>query len=195
MSMAQARQPGDTLQLMSAVREGDQQALAGLYRTLCDRVYSLALRILCVPADAEEVVVDVFQQVWSQAGSYDRARGTPESWVMRIAYTRTIDTKRRRKARPDWNDSIDIASVNEDLLSQSSEAERLLDAFDAGSAVFQAIQNLSGDQRRCTTLWFLDGLTQQEIAARLSLPLGTVKSHLYRANKVLRERLSKAGWR
>lgn len=162
--------------LLERIAAGEQAALGQLYDIFAPLVNGLALRIVRDTGDAEDVVQEVFVQVWRQASRYDAARGTPEAWLCTMARTRALDRLRRRASRRE--DTEDQAPAPTDV---PRNEERL--------AVREALQALSTDQRRALELAYYEGLTQTEIAARLGEPLGTVKTRIRSAMIRLRDAL------
>ena len=163
----------DRRALQRTVR-GDHDALA----EVCDRharlVYSLALRIVGRQPDAEDVLQEVFTQVWRQASRYDTSRGTVAGWLVMLTRSRALDRLRRERAEVPAAD-IDWASV---------------DVVDPETAV--DLQTLPEAQRVPLELGYYDGLSQSAIAARLGVPLGTVKTRMRQALLRLRDALAEA---
>lgn len=176
-------------ELLQRVHRGDQQALAELYENTITRVYTLALRILRNPADAEEVCTDVYRQVWDQAERYNPDRGTVIAWVMIITRSRALDHLRKRntaQAGRQHPDDPMLAYMQE----QPAQIEDLLEIIESDNRVHRALKQLSRPQRQAITLGFLEGLSHPEIAERLATPLGTVKSNIRRGLARLRQILS-----
>jgi RNA polymerase sigma-70 factor, ECF subfamily len=167
----------------------DESALAELYDRHARLIYSLALRILRDQGDAEDVVQEVFAQVWDQAGRYDQARGNVAGWLVMLARSRAIDRLRRRQSRqetpnvePDALEIPDATPLADDQLLASSRAV----------AVRAAMDGLPLLQRIAIELAFYEGLTHVEIAERLEQPLGTVKTRIRQGLLALRGRLTGA---
>jgi RNA polymerase sigma-70 factor (ECF subfamily) len=183
----------EELQLQSLLKEiaaGSQTAFAALYDATSARVYGLAQRIVRCEVDAEEVVGDVFLQAWRQADRYDPTRGTPLAWLLALARSRALDRLRRR----------DPAQLSADPHAAARERgddglgpESLLLAVERGTAVHAALARLRPIQQDLLDLAFWRGLTHQEIAAEVGMPLGTVKSHIRKALQVLAEALCADG--
>jgi len=162
--------------LLTRLVSGDKSALAELYDLHSRLVNRLALRILGDAADTEDVVQEVFLQVWRQADRYDPGRGTPEAWLVTIARTRALDRLRRRIARREQSD-------------ETAPTPAHTPATESGVAVRKALATLSPDQRRAVELAYYSGLTQAEIAEVLGTPLGTIKTRIRTALIRLREEL------
>jgi RNA polymerase sigma-70 factor, ECF subfamily len=160
--------------LIEKVARKDRQAFSQLYDRFAPLVYSLALRMLKAPADAEDLLQEVFVQLWRQAGQYRRDRGTPEAWIINITRSRAID--RLRSAR-----RMDKSFV----LTADPPAAETADAVESAAAESElrvimnsALASLPESQRTVLELAYFDGFTQSEIAARLAEPLGTVKTRM-----------------
>src|SRR5947209_5821040 len=165
----------------------DGEALAELYDRHARLVYSLALRILRDTADAEDIVQEVFSQVWNQAARYDRARGNVAAWLVMLTRSRSIDRLRRRQSRPEAP-SAESEAVN--LSDTAPSADEQLMASVRAQAVRSAIDALPLLQRLAIELAFYEGLTHVEIAERLEQPLGTVKTRIRQGLLTLRSRLT-----
>jgi RNA polymerase sigma-70 factor (ECF subfamily) len=166
--------------LLRRVSGGDSKAFAELF----DRVSPLALgvlvRLLGQRSSAEEVLQEVFLQVWTSAGSYRESLGSPCAWILGIARYRGIDRLRQRQAR----------ARREELACRREEDEVVTpdwaESVDRGSRVKRALNTLPAEQRACIELAFFEDLSHAEIAARLAAPLGTVKSRLQLGMRRLR---------
>ena len=172
---------------LARMAQGDHDGLAELYDRHARAIYSLALRILQDRAEAEDVVQDVFAQVWTQAARYDTSRGAVAAWMLMMARSRAIDRLRSRRARPDNTAdtgatlNMPDAGVPQDLqLLSAEEVARLR----------RALAELPLLQRVALELAYYEGLTHAEIAERLEEPLGTVKTRIRQAVIRLRESLA-----
>jgi RNA polymerase sigma-70 factor (ECF subfamily) len=166
--------------LLTRITAGDGPALGEFYDLFAGLVNALALRILRDAADAEDVVQEVFVQVWRQAGRFDALRGSPEAWLCTIARTRALDRLRRRAARREEPEAEDAGHVD------APRSEETL-------AVRKALGTLPPEQRRALELAYFEGLSQTEIATRLGAPLGTVKTRMRTGMLRLRELLAPIG--
>lgn len=162
-------------ELLGHAARGDETAVAALYDCYAGPLYGFALRRLGDPQLAEELVQRVMTRLWQLADRYDPARGTVRTWVFTIARTGVVDlqrdTFRRRRA---------------DTKVEAPAGEDELDALLRAETVRAALDRLSREHREVLDLAYFGGLTQTEVAERLSLPLGTVKSRTYYALKALR---------
>jgi RNA polymerase sigma-70 factor, ECF subfamily len=162
----------DTPELLGRVaRDRDRTAFAAVYDRLAPRVYGFLLKLLGNRPDADDVLQETFLQVWHQAGRFDPVRGNPDGWALMIARSRAGDRLRKRAA---------TKVVGEPPVEPATTAhpgERLEASDDAGrlSAALARIPPEQGDLIR---LAFYDGLTHEQIARTLGLPLGTVKTRI-----------------
>jgi len=173
--------------LVRAVAEGSAEALGTLYDRHAGSVYGLARRILTRQEDAEEVVQDVFAQVWRDALRYDPSRASVVGWIMVLARTRAIDRLRARRARPDQQSSIEPAQA---LVAAGHDPEFAVISKEASSKVRAAFEALPESLRTLVELAYFQGLTHSEIAGQTGVPLGTVKTRLRTAVASLRLVLS-----
>ncbi|MGH9936929.1 MAG: sigma-70 family RNA polymerase sigma factor [Blastocatellia bacterium] len=177
----------DLISLVQRVATGDQSALATLYDTTNRLVYGLVLRVLGDVSSAEEVLLDVYTQVWRQAASYDANRGAPLAWLTTIARSRAID-----RLRSGWQDqrrkeSLDVLG---DTPAGSASPEEMTVASERQKFVREALNLLTPEQREVIELAYYSGLSHSEIAAKLNQPLGTVKTRTRLGMMKLREALA-----
>lgn len=166
---------------------GDETALAELYDRHATAVYSLALRIVGRPEDAEDVTQQVFTQAWRTAASYDATRGVLAAWLMVMTRSRAIDCLRRHNpARGGTRGEAFLA-----IPDTEPTVEQVVATREQVDRVRTAIDLLPAEQRQAVELAYYEGLTQSEIAERTSTPLGTVKTRVRTALLVLRAAMSR----
>ena len=175
--------------LIRSIGAGSADALAGLYDRYASLVFGLAKRITGQTEDAEEVVQDVFAQVWKQATRYEGSRATVAGWIVMLARTRAIDRVRSRRARPDQAAAMDPDGLPPMSASEPDPEQVALSAEDVRS-VQGALQELADNQRSLVDLAYYEGLTHAEIAERTGVPLGTVKTRLRTAMMTMRATLA-----
>jgi RNA polymerase sigma-70 factor (ECF subfamily) len=174
--------------LVARMARGEIQAARELYRRLSPLIYSLACRITGLEEDAEEVLVDSFQQAWTQAGQYDPSRATVTGWVLNIARSRAIDLVRARRR---WQERNEKAAEEIPSFPGHLPASPELEAIrgEERARVREAVEALPPDQRRVVELAYFAGLSHSQLADRLGEPLGTVKTRLRLAMKKIRSAL------
>ncbi len=155
------------------VAAGDQLAMASLYESSSRVVYGLLLRILNEHGLAEEVLLDVYMQVWRQAGSYDEGRGSPMAWMLTIARSRAID--RLRSGRQELLLRESFEALEENARSET-DVEEAAEIAEVQGKVRDALESLPAEQREVIELAYYAGLSHSEIALQLEQPLGTVKT-------------------
>ena len=169
--------------LIERIASRDRQAFSDLYDRFSPLVYSLGLRMLKVREDADDLVQEVFIQLWRQAANYNQDRGSPEAWIVNITRTRAIDKLRaNRRIEKNLVPAEDPARSESAANVESAAAES-----EARLTMNTALAALPEPQRRVLELAYFDGLTQTEIAARLAGPLGTVKTRVRSGIQKLRE--------
>lgn len=172
------------VELLHAIARGDEQSLASLYDRYRLILFSLILRILHSRPEAEDVLQDVFIQVWKRAADYDQSRGRAFTWLATLARSRAIDRLRALASRQRTADeSIEGAT--------DSVSDAAADTFksEQREVVRDALEALPPEQRQTLVLAYFEGLTQTEIAGRLGAPLGTVKTRMRSGMIKLRELL------
>lgn len=175
------------VELLGAVANGAERALASLYDRYSSILFGLLVRILHRRAEAEDVLQEVFIQIWQKAPDYDESRGRPFSWLVTIARSRAIDRLRSLDARDRL--SREAALEVPEAISESADDEAI--RHEQRDIVQSALDQLSEPQRQTLLLAYLEGLSQSEIAARLGEPLGTVKTRTRSGLKKLHDILRK----
>ena len=162
----------------------DRRALEKLYDHYSSLAYTFAMRILNSKQDAEEVLQDVFLQIWNDASRYDASKGAPEAWIITISRSRALDKLRSAKRKKELTQSLD--GLNEQGFEPQNPNTNALSWSDPIAAQ-SLLEKLPAAQKSVMVLAYLKGMTQSEIAEQLKLPLGTVKTHMRSALNSLRE--------
>lgn len=176
----------DDRSLVAGIVRRDSGALEQLYERHRIVVYHLALKVLNSRENAEEVVLEVFWQVWRDAERYDMQRGSVGAWIATMARSRAIDALRTRRSSPTGEDDIAELPLAADP-AENPEAQ--VSVEQRAELVRSALESLPADQRTALELSFFSGLSHGEIAEQLQEPLGTVKTRIRSAMLRLRERL------
>jgi RNA polymerase sigma-70 factor, ECF subfamily len=183
-----AHQARDDQALMTAMAAADRSALGELYDRHAPRLLAICLRLLRDRSEAEDVLVEVFWEIWERAGRYEPRRASPLTYLATVARSRALDRLRRRRhearalaATQSWaalaqDCSREVLGPLADTLAQE-QRRRVRLALDA----------LAPTQRQVVELSFLDGLSHQEIAERLGAPLGSVKTWIRKGLLHLRD--------
>jgi RNA polymerase sigma-70 factor, ECF subfamily len=182
-------QPAADQAAVTRMAGGDHDALAEVYDRHGRLVYSLALRILKDQSDAEDIVQDVFAQAWRQAARYQPGRGAVVAWLMNMARSRAIDRLRRRTTQPQSPYDPETASEIPDTAQPIDEQVVWAGRAEVVRGALDALPLL---QRIAIELAFYEGLTHLEIAERLEVPLGTVKTRIRQGLLKLKDRLAGA---
>jgi RNA polymerase sigma-70 factor (ECF subfamily) len=158
---------------IARVADGDQAAFAGLYDLLAPSVYGVVKRVLRDPSQAEEVTQEIFVEIWKQAARFDVERGSVRTWAVTIAHRRAVDRVRSEQSHRDRHTAVAAASLE----LQATPEDDAMDADDRVRAR-AAMATLPAAQREALELAFYDGLTHVQIADRLGVALGTVKTRI-----------------
>jgi RNA polymerase sigma-70 factor (ECF subfamily) len=178
LSSADLKAASPDTALASAIRAGDQNAMAALYDRYSSIVYSIALRVLGETGAAEDVQQEVFLQLWRNPGAFDASRGNLGAWLAVITRNRAIDALRKRRPENDLEDVV--LSVVPDM---AGDADR--------SRIAEKVRGLLGSmsppQRAALEMAYYEGLTHTEIAAKTGEPLGTIKTRIRAGLTALRK--------
>ena len=186
-------------QLLARAGLGDRAAFATLYERTSAHLFAVVLRIHRDRAQAEDILQEVYVNVWRSAQSFDAAQSQPLTWLTSIARNRAIDSLRRAQTQPQIHsaasssdDEHEDSDVYDSVADASAGPLELLSRAADARALAQCMQALSAQQRQSVALAFFDGLSHAEVAEQLRQPLGTVKSWVRRALLALRSCLESA---
>ena len=174
--------------LLALAAHEDEGALAELYDRYGRPAYGLALRIVRDPALAEDAVQEAFLTLWRTAKSFRSDRAKPSTWILTLVHRRAVDVVRReerRRAAP--------LETSEEPEAYGPATDEEIELTDRRRIVQEALRQLPDDQREALELAYYGGLTQSELAERLSVPLGTIKSRMFTGLRRLRDLLAEAG--
>jgi RNA polymerase sigma-70 factor (ECF subfamily) len=189
--MTTAPEPDDRaveLDLLARITKRERAAFEQLYTRYSNILYATAMKFLKEDADAQDVVQDVFIQIWDKAKLYDPAKGKPLTWALTMTRNRSIDRIRAIQRRTRLRDDFEKETVADESAG-IREALSGVDASEKTQILRDAVARLSPEQRKVIDLAFFGGLTQSEIADRLGEPLGTVKARARRGLMKLKEHL------
>ncbi|MBJ7390212.1 MAG: sigma-70 family RNA polymerase sigma factor [Chthoniobacterales bacterium] len=176
------------LDLLARITKRERAAFEQLYTRYSNILYATAMKFLKEDADAQDVVQDVFIQIWDKAKLYDPAKGKPLTWALTMTRNRSIDRIRAIQRRTRLRDDFEKETVADESTG-IREALSGVDASERTQILRDAVGRLSPEQRKVIDLAFFGGLTQSEIADRLGEPLGTVKARARRGLMKLKELL------
>ncbi len=169
------------LALVTAIRSGDQSAMAALYDRYSPIVYSVALRVLQDTGAAEDILQDIFMQLWRNPGAFDASRGNMGAWLAVIARHRAIDALRRRRPENDIEDVV--VSVETDFAGDADRSRAMV-------RVRGALETMPPPQRSALEMAYFEGLSHSEIAEKTGEPLGTIKTRIRSGLQSLRKVLA-----
>lgn len=174
-------------ELVERLRKADEEAFRGLFRRYAPSALALARRVVNQPFLAEEIVQEAFLAVWRNPAGYDRQRGSVRTWLMGMVHHRAVDAVRReesqrRRAEDSRGADVVVVDFAEQVVDQLGLPEER-------KAVRAALEELPAEQRQVIELMYFEGLSQSKVAARLDLPLGTVKSRTLLGMRRLRAAL------
>lgn len=164
--------------LMSAVRAGNQDAMALLYDRYSSVVYSVALRVLGETAGAEDVLQEIFMQLWRNPAAFDASRGNLAPWLAVIARNRALDLLRKRKPQTEIEETL--ISVEPDL---AAEADRKRVA----TKIRSTLEQMPASQRSALEMAYFEGYSHSEISEKTGEPLGTIKTRIRSGLMLLRK--------
>jgi RNA polymerase sigma-70 factor, ECF subfamily len=169
----------DDIELVRRIGMGDRPSYEKFYTRYSALVFSTAYQVLNNQIDAEDVTQSVMFMIWEKSPMYDATRGRPSTWIVAMTRNKAIDRLRSVQRRMRLHERVQNEVKPEDFI-EFRQASDELDANEKGKIVRSAVMKLNKEQREVIEMAYFSGLTQQEIAARLSEPLGTVKARIRR---------------
>ena len=160
--------------LLARISRGERDAFSDFYERTSTRVYGMVLRVLRDPGYSEETTQEVYLQVWNNAAKFDPKQGSPLSWLITLAHRRAVDRVRSARAAVD-REQREARRAHHPAFDQVTEE---VEAGLEREWVRRCLDRLTALQRQSVTLAYYDGYTYREVAERLSLPLGTVKTRM-----------------
>ncbi|MGC8551311.1 MAG: sigma-70 family RNA polymerase sigma factor [Phycisphaerae bacterium] len=177
--MSVQSQSADDYVLMEAIAAGDPAAMDRLYKKYSGLLLAVCQRIVNNRTDAEEVLLDVFWELWRRASRYEASRGAPVTYLITLARSRAIDRKRSSKTGSLHQVDVgELANLNVPANKAADSPGQAVEFAEQGELIRTAMESLPGPQRKALEMAYFDGLSHSEIAAKAQLPLGTVKSHI-----------------
>jgi RNA polymerase sigma-70 factor, ECF subfamily len=164
--------------LLSRVGQGDENAMETVFRRYSGPVYSVALRVLHDTGQAEDVMQEIFLQLWRKPAAFIQGRGSLGAWLVVVTRNRAIDLLRRRKLTDSVDDVVLASPIN---VADDAERNAMMEKVRA------VLVNLPQEQRKSLELAYFEGLSHTEIATRTGDPLGTVKTRIRQALITLRK--------
>ncbi len=174
--------------LLAQIAGGDQAAFGALYDEISPRVFGLIRRLLVDPAQSEEVTQEVFLEIWQNASRYEPSKGGASTWILTMAHRRAVDRIRSSQSGRDRDVRIGIRDYVSDYDNVADTVETTIEH----ERVKEAMSQLTELQRQAVTLAYYGGFSHSEVAAMLSVPIGTVKTRLRDGMIRLRDELGVA---
>lgn len=176
----------EEVDLLRRIAQRERAAFEALYDRYANILYATSLKFVKEDADAQDVVQDVFIQIWDKAKLYDPAKGKPLTWALTLTRNRSIDRIRAIQRRTRLRDQFEEETVMDESVGVR-EALSGVDASEKAQILRAAVSQLTLQQKKVIELAYFGGLTQTEIAEKLGEPLGTVKARARRGLLKLKE--------
>lgn len=164
----------DIGELLVRTAAGDQKAFAALYDSMSSRVFGLILRVLVDRSQSEEVLQEVFLELWQSAAKFAPKKGQGRSWILTIAHRRAVDRVRSSQSSAERDAKVGLRDIEPSRDDVQDEVELKVEA----ERVVRALRTLPDPQREALTLAYYGGYSQSEIAAMSGTPLGTIKTRM-----------------
>jgi len=174
------------VELLRRVSEGDRESFQTLYDRFSGILFAAALRVLHDQREAEDILQDIFIQIWEKAHLYVPERGKPLTWALTLTRNKSIDRLRSLQRRARLRDEVQIETTTSQAVIQRDSSDEV-DTLETSKIIRDAVLELSDEQREPIQMAYFGGLTQLEIALRLGEPLGTVKARIRRGMMRLKD--------
>jgi RNA polymerase sigma-70 factor, ECF subfamily len=169
--------PSD-LELMQGIQEGEPDALSELYDRYNGIIKALILRVIHNEAEADDLLQEIFMEIWNQAKNFSAQKGKPLGWMVTLARRRAIDGLRKKQAYARAEERLQSETGQQPEAWVHNVTERDINVGDRRQLIRQVIDSLPLPQQEAVELAFFQGMSQREIAAKTNTPLGTVKTRL-----------------
>jgi RNA polymerase sigma-70 factor (ECF subfamily) len=169
--------PSD-VDLMLGIQSGDADALSQLYDRYNGIVKALILRIIHNETEADDLLQEVFMEIWNQAKNFSAQKGKPLGWMVTLTRRRAIDALRKKQAYARAEERLQAESEQQPLAWVQNVTEKAIRAGDTRFLIAKVINSLPEAQQQVIELAFFQGMSQREIASHTNIPLGTVKTRL-----------------
>ena len=183
-----ARRDEEDVSRLQRIVQGEESALAELYDQYAQLLYSLGMRILRSVGEAEDTVQDVFLQIWKKANAYEKSKGTVYTWIVTMMRNRCID-RLRSKGFKYSSQQLDLSTLMLAADSPSSNPHSQTVTHEHQQLIIGTLKALTIDQQQVLALSYYEGYSQSEIAVKLKVPLGTVKSRMRKGLLMMRSML------
>jgi len=180
MTSAVGREPGapSDVDLMLGIQSGDADALSQLYDRYSGIMKALVLRIIHNETEADDLLQEVFMEIWNQAKNFSAEKGKPLGWMVTLTRRRAIDALRKKQAYARAEERLQAEPERQPLAWVENATEKDIEAGDTRVLMAKVINSLPEAQQQVIELAFFRGMSQREIAFHTNIPLGTVKTRL-----------------
>ena len=169
--------PSD-VDLMLGIQSRDEDALSQLYDRYNGIMKALILRIIRNDTEADDLLQEVFMEIWNQAKNFSAAKGKPLGWMVTLTRRRAIDALRKKQAYARAEERLQAEPEQQPLAWVQNTTEKEIEAGDTRVLMAKVINSLPEAQQQVIELAFFQGMSQREIASNTNIPLGTVKTRL-----------------
>jgi RNA polymerase sigma-70 factor, ECF subfamily len=186
--LVQPGEPSD-FDLMEGIQRGDPDALSALYDRYNGIIKALVLRVIHNEAEADDLLQEIFMEIWNQAKNFSARKGKPLGWMVTLARRRAIDGLRKKQAYSRAEERLQTETEQQPEAWVQNATENDISRGDTRELISKVIQSLPLPQQQAIELAFFQGMSQREIAAKTNTPLGTVKTRLELGLKKIYESL------